>query len=276
MALVAAEASYTYAAGTQYASDALSDVTLSLEVGELVLVVGETGSGKSTLLRVLAGLLDPSSGSVTVDGLAPGDGAARGRTGLVFQNPESQFFAETVLDDVAFGPRNLGQSDPSYSAQQALRAVGLDPDVFGARSPFTLSGGEARRAAIAGVLAFEPRYLLLDEPTAGLDRPSRDAVLSVVKDARAQAGVLVVTHDPEQFLQDAQAVVVLFRGTQVFSGAPSGLLTDPGPYLKAGMQLPDVIRAQLVARERGAQLAEISFDPEEAARKLLQARRGAR
>lgn len=272
MALIADKVSYTYGLGTSFAADALSDVSLSIERGDLVLVVGATGSGKSTLLRLLAGLLSPTVGTVEVDGAAPGDRKTRGRVGMVFQNPESQFFAETVLEDVEFGPKNLGHPDPGASALRALRSVGVDPATFGQRSPFTLSGGEARRVAVAGVLALGPDYLLLDEPTAGLDRNGRDSVLAALRDARATAGVLVVTHDPEQFLEHADRVVALADGLQAFSGTPSELLAEPAPYLDAGLTLPEIVRVQLLARERGAHVGSIEFDPVRAARALADAR----
>ena len=192
MALVADALSYTYGAGTSFAAPALKDVSLALDAGDLLLVVGATGSGKSTLLRLLSGLLDPDAGTVLVDSEPVGK---PGRVGIVFQNPETQFFAETVLDDVSFGPRNLRVPDVDAAACEALEAVGLPAAIFGSRSPFTLSGGEARRAAVAGVLAMRPAYLLLDEPTAGLDRIGRDAVLGAISAVRDRTGVLVVTHD---------------------------------------------------------------------------------
>ena len=171
MGLTVEGAGHVYGNGTAWAQRALGGVSLTVESGELVAVLGATGSGKSTLLRLMTGLLAPTEGRVLVDDEEACAALARGRVGLVFQRPEAQLFAETVVDDVAFGPRNLGASlaDSRVAARAALRAVGLDPAVFGQRSPFTLSGGEARRVAVAGVLAMRPAYLLLDEPTAGLD-----------------------------------------------------------------------------------------------------------
>lgn len=273
MALVADKIGYTYGVGTRYESVALRGVSLTLGPGDLVVVVGSTGSGKSTLLRLLAGLLEPTSGVVTVDGIAPGDRSIRGRVGMVFQNPESQFFAESVLDDVAFGPRNLGHEDPHAAASTALVSVGLDPATFGGRSPFTLSGGEARRVAVAGVIALDPTYLLLDEPTAGLDRRGRDAVFDAIVRVRSTAGVLVVTHDPDQFFAHADRMIALSDGIQAFAGTPGDVVSGPGPYLSAGLKLPDVVVAQLLARERGAALETIQLDPVAAGRALAEARR---
>jgi len=270
MALVAEGLSYTYAAGTPYAAAALTGVGLRLEKGEVGLVVGSTGSGKSTLLRLLSGLLDAAVGRVAVDGIV---GVPRGSVGIVFQNPETQFFAETVFADVAFGPKNLGFTDVDSAVIDALHAVGLEPEEFGGRSPFTLSGGEARRAAVAGVLAMRPAYLLLDEPTAGLDRRGREVVIDALLEARKNAGVLVVTHDPGQFLGHADRVLVLDGGATVFEGSVSQLLDDPAsPFERAGLILPEIVRAQTLARSRGAKLDHIAFDVPGAAAVLASAR----
>jgi len=276
MALVARAVSYAYGEKTSFRVQALREVDLILERGDLLVIAGTTGSGKSTLLRVLAGLLEPASGTVEVDGMTPTARDARGRVALVFQNPETQFFAETLLADVSFGPRNLGSADPNASAAEALAAVGLPPETFGDRSPFTLSGGEARRAAIAGALAMRSPYLLLDEPTAGLDARGRREVLAAIEGERRRAGVAVVTHDPEEFLRAATGVLALDGGATAFSGSVRSLTDEPSAYLGAGLRLPEVVRTQLLARERGAVLPEIAFDAVEAAIGLLAAREAAR
>ncbi|KAF0207785.1 MAG: ATP-binding cassette domain-containing protein [Actinomycetota bacterium] len=266
MALVAKDLGYTYSTGAPYESRALTGVDLRLEKGELCLVVGSTGSGKSTLLRLMSGLLEPGVGSVRVD---DAESVVRGSVGIVFQNPETQFFAETVSADVAFGPKNLGFSDVDTAVSDAMLAVGLEPVEFGERSPFTLSGGEARRAAIAGVLAMRPAYLLLDEPTAGLDRRGREVVVRALLEARLKAGVLLVTHDPGVFLAHADRVLVLAAGQPVFYGNVTDLLEDDGaPFDVAGLVLPDVVRAQVLARSRGARIARFAFDATDAARTL--------
>ena len=270
----------TYGSGTAYATRALHGVDVEFERGALVLVLGATGSGKSTLLRISAGLLSPDRGTVTLEGEAVGGPLARVRpgVGIVFQSPEVQLFADSIEADVAFGPRNQGLSEEEALAEahRALRAVELDPDVFGTRSPFTLSGGEARRAAIAGVLAMAPGYLLLDEPTAGLDLAGREAVRRIVAGARTDSGVVVVTHDAEEFLGIADRVVLLAEGAIVFDGPPETLVQEPVRFVEAGLRPPEVLRAQMLARERGLPVGSFSLDPDEAAVLLAGAREGTR
>lgn len=240
---------------------ALDGVSLAVAPGEIVLVLGRAGSGKSTLLRAAAGLLGGVQGAARLDGEALSPQQARGRVGLVFQDPESQLFADTVLDDVAFGPRNLGQSQEAAekTAHDALERVGLSPERFGPRSPFTLSGGEARRAAIAGVLAMQPGYLLLDEPTAGLDARGRAAVRQIVRSERERCGVVVVSHSAEEFLAFADRVLVLAEGRTVFSGPAGGLLGDSGVFARAGLRAPELMRVAARATEAG-----LAIDPADA------------
>jgi len=277
VALTLTHISCEYAAGTSVASVALSDVSLALEPGELVVVLGSTGAGKTTLLRAAAGLLAVSCGTVDVDGRpASGAKARRGAVGLVFQRPEAQFFSLSVEEDCAFGPHNLGRrpAEALDDARGALAAVGLEPGVFGPREPWSLSGGEARRAALAGVLAMRPRYLLLDEPTAGLDAAGREAVCAAVERARADAGVLVVTHDAEVFLGSADRVLVLRDGLTAFLGDVPALLEALPDLVAAGdVDPPEVPRALMLARSRGSVPAGgLTLDVETAADTLADAR----
>jgi len=268
MSLIAEGLKFDYPLRASTSLPALDAVSFSLEPGELVIVVGATGSGKSTLLRLCAGLLKPDSGSVLVDG-GPVD--AKGIVGIVFQNPETQFFAESVHADVAFGPRNLGLVGVDTAVDDSLSAVGLDPVAFGPRSPFTLSGGEARRVAIAGILAMRTPYLLLDEPTAGLDPLGRNAVLKALGQARQRAGVLVVTHDAGEFLGAADRIIALSEGRIAFSGKVSELLDDSLPWEHAGLALPPIVSVQLAARDRGLSVGRVTLDPVTAARSLVRA-----
>lgn len=271
MTLRAEDVRYVYGEGTAFECAALDGISLDVAPGQLVLVLGRTGSGKSTLLRVLAGLIDPTGGRVRVDGEALFATAARRLVGIVFQDPEAQLFADSVLEDVMFAPRNLGRSSEQAVAiaEAALRRVGLDPEEFAMRSPFALSGGEARRAAIAGVLAMEPSYLLLDEPTAGLDLPGRRAVALVVETARREAGVVVVSHDPEQWLGSADRVLVLDDGRSSFCGATAEVLADPEIFGRAGLRPPEVLRAWQLAVRRGLPAGEPTLDPALLAERLV-------
>lgn len=267
MSLQLNHVSFTYGIGEPWEQRAVSDVSLDIEPGELVLIVGPTGSGKSTLLRIASGLLAPHDGQVLLDG-APVSSAGRGAgVGIAFQDPESQLFAETVLDDVAFGPTNLGlgKQEARERSREALRAVGLPPDDFGERSPFSLSGGEARRAALAGVLSMRPAYLLADEPTAGLDASGRAAIKDIFAGLLSRTGVAVVTHDAEEFLDQADRVLVLLEGRSAFYDTVSKLLEAPEVLERPGLRPPPVIDVQLRLKHRGLLLPRASLDPEEAA-----------
>lgn len=275
MALILERVTHTYGAGTAFAVRALASTNLAVARGEMAVVMGPTGSGKSTLLRMAAGLLAPTSGKVSIDGHPPGDPVSSGAAlvGLVFQSPESQLFAETVVEDIAFGPLNLGL-DRAAARQRSLETlaeVGLDPAEFADRSPFQLSGGEARRVALAGVLAMRPAYLLLDEPTAGLDGPGREAVVAAIEAARTHAGLLIVTHDAEEFLGRADFALVLSDGDVSYCGDARSLVDDPTPLVSAGLREPEVLRVLLAGRRAGLELPELSIDPYQAAHLLLQA-----
>jgi len=203
---------------------ALRDVGLTLAGGESVALLGPTGSGKSTLLQLLRGLLTPDEGRVLLDGLAagePGFEERERRVGLVFQMPEMQLFAATCADDVAFGPRQLGWSEHEVDAAvaSALAAVGLPADRFGARHPYSLSGGEQRRLALAGVLAMRPGLLLLDEPFVSLDPASRRDLEAILRDLSADGmGLLLATHDVDRAYALCRSRVVLDQGEVVDAG----------------------------------------------------------
>jgi len=274
VALTLTDIAYRYpVASAPECAPALDGVSLTVEPSELVLVLGATGSGKSTLLRIAAGLLGATAGEASIDGEPLTGRSARGAVGLVFQDAEAQLFAETVADDVAFGPCNLGATAPeaAETAREALQRVGLDPEVYGQRSPFGLSGGEARRAAIAGVLAMGPRYLLLDEPTAGLDARGRAAVRALIGAERARSGIVVVSHSAAEFLGEADRVLLLADGRAAFEGPADQLVADPSAFEKAGLAAPDVLRVQMLAVAAGAAPSGFSLDPNEAARRLTPA-----
>lgn len=261
------EVSFRYARGTALERQALTDISFFVEPGSFTFIVGQTGSGKSTLLRIASGLIPPESGSATVEGnpIEPPE------VGLVFQQPESQLFAETVFDDILFGPRNLGLVHSSEESESVVRevldAVGLDYETFHARSPFSLSGGQARRVAIATVLAMRPRYLLLDEPTAGLDAEGRAFVHALIRKLLSQGvGVVVVSHDIDEFLPRAQKVFLLSRGKGIWSGLSQDLIADPAPFGRAGLNVPALTAFQQLL---GAVPGSYSFDPDRIAQWAL-------
>jgi len=223
-------------------------------------------------MRLAAGLLSPQTGEAQIDGVPLTLESARGKVGLVFQDPEAQLFADTLVEDAAFGPRNLGLAPPeaSRAAQDALTAVGLDPGVYGQRSPFSLSGGEARRAAIAGVLAMRPRYLLADEPTAGLDASGRDAVHRLLLEQRERAGVVIVSHVAEEFLGEADRLVILDAGRVAWVGTSAEAIADPSIFAANDLRAPDVLEVMRLALAAGCQIPRFTLDPAEAARLLVE------
>ena len=264
---------FTYMKGTPFEKTALHDVSLQIEKGEFVAVIGHTGSGKSTLVQHLSGLLHPDKGSVTVDGVnlnAKNAAAkkARNSVGMVFQYPEHQIFAESVYEDIAFGPRNkgLGPDETDRAVRDAMAFVGLDFDSFAKRSPFRLSGGQMRRVAIAGVIAMEPDYLILDEPSAGLDPRSRDAVFKEVMTLYKKRGiaVILVTHNMEEAARYASRLLVISGGQVILDGVPHDIFTNhKDELLAASMDVPpvyklaDCLNAHGLAVERTSELAAL-------------------
>ena len=250
MEIVVEGLSVSYQRGTPMERDALSDLSLTIPAGAFAGVVGSTGSGKSTLIRVLGGLLLPTRGRVRIGSVLitperqPPSSFA-GQVGVVFQFPEHQLFAETVAEDIAYGPRNLGLAKEEAAARvrRAMEWVGLPPEVAD-RSPFRLSGGEMRRAAIAGVLAMEPRLLLLDEPTAGLDPAGRRELMERIHLLHRERGmgVVLVSHDMDEVARHADHLFVLSQGRCVFSGPPSQLFAQGERLLQWGLNLPETVR----------------------------------
>ena len=257
--------SYTYMKKTPFECTAIKEVTLTIEKGEYIAVIGHTGSGKSTMMQHFNGLLSPDAGKVFVDDVdinAKGAEAkkARNKVGMVFQYPEHQIFAETIFEDVAFGPRNKGLSEEEVESQvkAALSFVGLDYDTFANRSPFQLSGGQMRRVAIAGVVAMDPDYLILDEPSAGLDPQSRDNIfreINALYQARKMA-VILVTHSMEEAAQYAKRLLVMAKGKVVIDGESAEVFQNHREALKElGVDVPQAIKLADVLRERGLQIS---------------------
>ena len=268
---------HTYSAGGALQQTAIRDVNMVIEEGEFVAIVGHTGSGKSTLVQHLNGLLKPTSGQVLVDGEdMNGENVnkrlIRQKVGLVFQYPEYQLFEETVAKDIAFGPKNQGLSEEEIDrrVRKAMARVQLDYDKYAERSPFELSGGQMRRVAIAGVLAMEPRYLILDEPAAGLDPKGRDRILGMVKDLH-EAGVTVVmvSHSMDDCARLATRMIVMSQGTVVASDTPRKLFAQRELMNSVHLGVPEAAKLCALLREKGIDLPEDLYTQEELHQHIL-------
>lgn len=257
---------HTYSKGTPFERLALNNVSLEITKGEIVAIIGHTGSGKSTLVQHLNGLLKPDQGQATIDDIditAKGAQAkaARQQVGMVFQYPEHQLFAETVFEDIAFGPRNKGVEEEAVAKQvrEAMEFVGLDYDTFAQRSPFQLSGGQMRRVAIAGVVAMNPDYLVLDEPSAGLDPRSRNAVFKEIMSLHKSRGIAIVlvTHSMEEAVKYADRLLVINAGKVLFDGTPAEIFKERAAELvEVGVDVPQVYKLADLLRQNGVALPE--------------------
>ncbi len=283
MSIIIENLSHTYHVNTPLQTAALKDIFLTIEREDWTSVIGHTGSGKSTLAQHLNAILRPTSGRIVVDGVEILPEKKREKTdfreirrkvGLIFQYPEQQLFEETVRDEIAFAPRNWGVSESKISAivARSLRAVALD-ESFLDRSPFSLSGGEKRRVAIASVLASSPEYLVLDEPTSGLDSRARAALLRLLDGIhREGTGIILVTHDLEIAFSRSDKILMLSHGRCAGFDSPekiaSMLYENPVP----GLVLPEVLKTALMLREQGFRVP-LTCDPERLAEVILRERR---
>ena len=278
---------HTYSPGTPLERRALREVSLEIKPGERVGILGPTGSGKSTLVQHLAGLLEPTAGQVLLDGVAAhartappprmrgGWGGRRLRVGLAFQYPEDQIFEQTVFREVAFGPHNLGLAEAEIATRVrwALEMVGLDPATMEERVPFTLSGGEMRRVALAGVLALRPEVLILDEPTAGLDPRGRRNLLARVQAWQAQTGstLVLVSHNLDDLARVAERAVVLVGGRVVADGPFRQVLSDGELLRAAGLDVPQPVALLQALRASGWDVRTDYLLPEEAVAEIARA-----
>ncbi|MFS9335934.1 energy-coupling factor transporter ATPase [Streptococcus sp. HMSC34B10] len=272
MGIILDNVSYTYQEGTPFASAALSDVSLTIEDGSYTAIIGHTGSGKSTILQLLNGLLVPTEGSVRVfDTLITPTSVnkeirqIRKQVGLVFQFAENQIFEETVLKDVAFGPQNFGVSveEAEAIAREKLALVGIDESLF-ERSPFELSGGQMRRVAIAGILAMEPKILVLDEPTAGLDPIGRKELMNLFKKLHQDGiTIVLVTHLMDDVAEFADQVYVMEKGKLVKGGKPSLVFQQVEFMGKIQLGVPKITRFAQRLANRGVSFKQLPITIEE-------------
>ena len=261
------DVTYTYMTGTPFEKTALKNISFDASEGEVLAIAGHTGSGKSTLIQIVAGLIDLTSGSVEIDNLPVADKKIRRLVGIVFQYPEQQLFEETVERDIAFAPKNFGLGDDEISARvnEAMRQVGLDSSLKNV-SPFELSGGQRRRAAIAGILALKPKYLILDEPTAGLDPKAKENLLREIFGDVKRSGVtiILVSHNMDDIARFADRVLVLAQGEKIFDGRPRELFSREEILRRAGLEPPPITQ---LMRRLGVDEIVLSLD--EAERILL-------
>jgi len=250
---------HVYSAGTPFEVTSLEGISLGIKRGEFFAIVGATGSGKSTLVQHFNGLLTPTSGKLWVCGVDVSGKKARRdlwrRVGLVFQHPEQQLFEETVFEDVAFGPKNMGlpRDEVRQRVIEALQLVGLDPEQAERQSPFQLSGGNMRRVAIAGVLALKPEVLVLDEPTAGLDPRGRRQLLDHVESFRQKQGttIVLVTHNMEEVAARAERIAVLHKGRLTLQGKPREVFNRAEELRAMGLDIPVAAALMRQLREAG-------------------------
>lgn len=268
---------YIYSPGTAYEKQALKDINLEIPQGQFVGIIGHTGSGKSTLIQHFNGLIKATSGELYYNGeniYAEGYDMKklRSQVGLVFQYPEHQLFEVDVMTDVCFGPKNQGLSKEECEerAREALQLVGF-PEKYYTQSPFELSGGQKRRAAIAGVLAMRPQVLILDEPTAGLDPKGRDEILDQIAHLHQQTGmtVILVSHSMEDIAKYVNRIVVMNRGEKMYDGEPKEIFSHYKELEAVGLAAPQVTYIMNDLKERGLPVSAKATTVEEAADEIL-------
>lgn len=250
---------YKYGVGTPFEVTALDGVSIDIEEGELVAVIGHTGSGKSTLVQHFNGLLKPTSGKIFVDGVDIWESKktlkeARFKVGLCFQYPEYQLFEETAFKDIAFGPKNMGLSEEEIKerVQKAAQFTGVTNEMLN-KSPFDLSGGEKRRVAIAGVMAMEPKILILDEPTSGLDPKGRDQILKLIRNYRKETGstVMIVSHSMEDVARIASKVLVINEAKVMSYDTPPNTFARADELMNCGLDVPQITKVFLELKKMG-------------------------
>lgn len=271
---------YIYSEGTPFKTIALDNISIEIKEGQFVGIIGHTGSGKSTLIQLFNGLEKPSKGKVFVDDKLVGEDKkslrnVRQTVGLVFQYPEYQLFEETVYKDVAFGPQNLDLSEKEINerVKEALELVGFEFNEIKDKSPFELSGGQKRRVAIAGVLAMRPKYLILDEPTAGLDPKGRNEILDQIKKLHlsSKITVVLVSHSMEDIARLVEHIIVLYKGKIHMQGTPKEIYIQAEELKKIGLGVPQVVEIIHELNKRNFNIRTDILTVKEAKEEILEA-----
>ncbi len=264
--------SHTYMPDTAFSKQAISDINIKINQGEFIGLIGHSGSGKSTLIQHLNGLLKGTQGEILVDGKSIFDKKnklkdLRFKVGLVFQYPESQLFEETVFDDIAFGPKNMGLSEEEINLRvyDAIKLAGVKEELL-KKSPFDLSGGQKRRVAIAGVLAIKPEILILDEPTAGLDPKGRINILKSIKELHKKTNmtVILVSHSMEDIANNVERIIVMNKGRVVMDGPRNYIFSKAEDLNKIGLGIPTVTKVFLELKKQGYDIPDDVYTVERA------------
>lgn len=275
---------HIYMKGSPFEKKALDNVSLTINDGEFVALIGHTGSGKSTLIQHINGLLKPHNGNIIINDVNIADKGVklsdiRKKVGLVFQYPEYQLFEETIEKDIAFGPKNLGLSDEEIDnrVKRAMKMVGLEYETYKNKSPFDLSGGQKRRVAIAGVVAMEPNVLILDEPTAGLDPRGRDDILNQVKILHKEykMTIILVSHSMEDVAKVADRILVMHRGKCILDGKPTDVFKEIDTLESVGLAVPQVTYLMRELKEKGFNVSGDAFTIAQAKEEIINVLRSA-
>ncbi|MBA7562173.1 energy-coupling factor transporter ATPase [Candidatus Atribacteria bacterium 1244-E10-H5-B2] len=270
---------FTYSLGMPFETEVLKDINLEIDKGEFIGLIGHTGCGKTTLIQHFNGLLNPTSGKIYVEGVDLNKKGVnlklvRQKIGLVFQYPENQLFEETIYQEIAFGPKKLGLPEEKIEkrVREALKMVDLDYNIYVERSPFSLSGGEMRRVALASILSIRPKMLILDEPTANLDPQGRDNILSEIKKIHYNFGmtVVLVSHNMEKVAETVKRLLVMHRGEIIMDGTPQEIFEKhANDLMKVGLGLPQVTECMHKLKEKGKDVYTGVLTVDDAEREVL-------
>jgi energy-coupling factor transport system ATP-binding protein len=270
---------FTYSLGMPFETEVLKNINLEINEGEFIGLIGHTGCGKTTLIQHFNGLLKPTSGKVFVEGIDINKKGVklkliRQKIGLVFQYPENQLFEETIYQEVAFGPKKLDLPEEKIEkrVREALKIVDLDYNLYAERSPFSLSGGEMRRVALASILSIRPKMLVLDEPTANLDPQGRDNILSEIKKVHRDFGmtVVLISHNMEKIAEIVKRLLVMNRGEIIMDGSPQEIFEKhANDLIKIGLGLPQVTECMYELKKRGKEVYTGVLTVDDAEKEIL-------